>query len=135
MCENETRRCADEPEKDHEWRGDVEEGETDDEEGCVEEFLSDDPGANLDGFRGACVVDECDEQERKQGGRTKLVYRGKPTKEKCEGDEEEWTRDAIHQRVSKSKRQKRTRMASVFPKRGEEGGMRRTARKQRGRGR
>ena len=55
MCENETRRGADEPEKDHEWGGEPEEGEADDEEGCVEEFLGDEVGADLDWFRGACV--------------------------------------------------------------------------------
>ena len=54
MSEDETPRCADEPEKGPEGGGDVEEGETDDEEGGVEGFLGDGVGAQLEGF-GACV--------------------------------------------------------------------------------
>ena len=55
VSEDETRRGAYEPEKYHEWGGEPEEGEADDEEGRVEEFLGDDVGADLDGFRGSCV--------------------------------------------------------------------------------
>ena len=86
VSEDETRRGAYEPEKYHEWGGEPEEGEADDEEGRVEEFLGDDVGANLDGFRGSCVRMSGAGKEYGEG-RTKLIYRSEPAKKESEGDE------------------------------------------------
>ena len=56
MYKYEARRSPDEPEKGHKRGGKPEEGETDDKEGCVQEFLGDDVVADLDGFCGACCA-------------------------------------------------------------------------------
>lgn len=39
--ENETRRCSDEPEQSHEWRGEPQEGDANHEEPCVQGLLGD----------------------------------------------------------------------------------------------
>ena len=106
VSEDETPRCADEPEKGPEGGGDVEEGEADDEEGGVEGFLGDGVGAELEGF-GACVGVSTGwarrwgrvQGKRTRDARTKPVYRGEPAKEKDERDEEERVGDPVVRRA------------------------------------